>query len=533
MNALRTGLPWKEQLFIVGVVLLGVTASACAVEPGKGSTRVELPKSVDKPRIKFEMDKKSWKEVLAWLADKYDLPLTTHDYPKGTFTFIAPKGKSYTLPEIVDILNEALLTEDATNKYVIVRREWSLGLVPLDQKEKIDPAILPRVKADDLDGHGLTELAYMELRLKSLVAEDLAKELNPIMGSFGSVKSVPLANKLILQDTVRNLKRVLELVESADKDTNEGTYAHTCKYLKARVAEKILKDQLGDPLAEQVRVQGGRPAGFGPGAFPGDGLPPDNIAAGADASGGRGRQGKQEAKVRVHRISSDDATNKVLVTGPADILARAEDIIKKMDVEQPGRSPILVGPPRFEKYAVPSRNAEALARSLKDAYKESANLRISSVGNDVLLVFAIPDDQFEIAKMIGEFNQRKAEAEVVELGVNLEAVDVAATLQGMFGTDSKAGAPFVKADIDRNTIIIHGTKDQVDEIKAVIRSLGAASSTPGGGASGAVSYRVFKLDHGGAAALADLLKNSLPNMGNRNPVKLINPNEVKEPDPSK
>jgi type II secretory pathway component GspD/PulD (secretin) len=525
MNALRTGMRWTGQRFIVGVVLLGVTASAWAVEPDKGTTKAESLKAGDKPRIKFEMDKKSWKEVLEWLADQYDLPLTTHFYPKGSFTFITPKGKSYTLPEIIDILNEALLTQDSTNKYVIVRRERSLSLVPLDEKEKIDPAILPRVKEDDLDSHGLTELAYMELRLKSLVAEDLAKELNPIMGSFGSVKSVPLANKLILQDTVRNLKRVLELVESADKGTNEGTYAHTCKYLKARVAEKILKDQLGDPLAEQVRVQGGRPAGLA--AFPGDGLPPDNIAAGTDAGGARGRQVKQEAKVRVHRISSDEATNKVLVTGPADILARTEDIIKKMDVEQPGRSPILVGPPRFEKHAVPSRNAEALAKSLKDAYRESANLRISTVGNDVLLVFAIPEDQFEIAKMIGEFNQRKTEAEVVELGPNQEAADVAATLQGMFGTDTKAGAPFVKADIDRNAIIVHGTKDQVDEVKAVIRSLGAGSSTTGGGASGAVSYRVFKLDHGGAAALADLLKNSLPNMGNKNSVKVINPNEGK------
>jgi hypothetical protein len=55
----------------------------------------------------------------------------------------------------------------------------------------------------------------------------------------------------------------------------------------------------------------------------------------------------------------------------------------------------------------------------------------------------------------------------------------------------------------------------------------AGSSATGGGASGAVGYRVFKLDHGGAAALADLLKNSLPNMGNRNPVKVINANEGK------
>ncbi|HEY1860370.1 MAG TPA: secretin N-terminal domain-containing protein, partial [Gemmataceae bacterium] len=112
-------------------------------------------------------------------------------------------------------------------------------------------------------------------------------------------------------------------------------------------------------------------------------------------------------------------------------------------------------------------------------------------------------------------------------GGSLDAADVEKTLQGMFGADPKTGSPFIKSDTDRNAIIVHGTKEQVDEVRAAITALNAGGIAIG---TGAGNMRVFKLDKGGAGALGELLKEAL---GTTNPVKVINPNDEKKPEPPK
>src|SRR5262249_19390665 len=160
---------------------------------------------------------------LAWLGEETKLPVIAPNIPRGSFTFISPKDRAYTIPEIIDILNEALLTEEGTNKYIIVRRERSLTLVAADEKVKAD--VLPEGTRDNMASHGDTEMAWMVLKLNSLVAEDFVKQLKPpVLGAFGDAAAVPDANKVYVLDTVRNLKRIIELVDEAEKKGGSKTF---------------------------------------------------------------------------------------------------------------------------------------------------------------------------------------------------------------------------------------------------------------------------------------------------------------------
>src|SRR5262245_32939170 len=169
-----------KQRFLV-VATLGVLATWAigvqAVDPqdpakdGKAKP-VAAPIAV-KPAeklITFNCNNKPWNAVLEWLADQTGMPVSSLNKPTGTFTFIVPPGHSgkYTLPQIIDILNDNLVDQ----KLILIRRDQTFRIIAAE--EKIDPSILPRILPEDLDKRGNTELVSVILPLKSLNAEDFA-----------------------------------------------------------------------------------------------------------------------------------------------------------------------------------------------------------------------------------------------------------------------------------------------------------------------------------------------------------------------
>src|SRR5262249_23607311 len=248
--------------------------------------------------------------------------------------------KKYSMPEIIDIVNDALLANSATQKFYMINRERSFTLVPAD--EKIDETLLPRIGVEELETRGRTELVSLQLPLKTLVAEDVAPEVTKMMGPFGSCVAMKTGNQLILRDTVGTLRRIKQTIDSIEKgdSVKAGSLSHKCEWIKASEAERILKSLLGDPkelLAAAGRAGAAAPWGGGDG--------------GGGAGGGFGRGPApviQINRLRMHFITSNERTNTVLVTGPADKVAEAEKILKEIDVKTPGQLPIAIGPPSLK-----------------------------------------------------------------------------------------------------------------------------------------------------------------------------------------
>src|SRR5581483_9745736 len=129
-----------------------------------------------------------------------------------------------------------------------------------------------------------------------------------------------------------------------------------CVYVKARDAERMLKELIGDPkvLMAQIMAASQPPRDFR-GGFPGgDGR---DFRGGPDGGGFRGPPGggapaQPAQKFRMFYITADERTNSVLVNGPPDIIAKARDALKRIDIPQPGGKQVSIGPPTFQTYTV-------------------------------------------------------------------------------------------------------------------------------------------------------------------------------------
>src|SRR5438105_601475 len=96
---------WAAVLGIWTGAVVPVEAQPPTPAPVVTKPAPEAPKTPLKT-VSFEMRDKPWSSVLEWLSDQSGLPVVSSDKPQGTFTFVSPKGKTYTIPEVIDILNQ-------------------------------------------------------------------------------------------------------------------------------------------------------------------------------------------------------------------------------------------------------------------------------------------------------------------------------------------------------------------------------------------------------------------------------------------
>jgi general secretion pathway protein D len=492
-------------LGFAALLLLGFAHDAAAQTTDglpPASSGKETGKEKVEKRIAFEMRAKPWAQVFEWLSDQTGLPfISNYPPPTGSFNFINPRidGKEprkYTIGEVIDIVNEGL----QQYKYVLIRREASLTLFPAD--EKLPPEHVQTVRVEDLPSRGNTEVVKIVVKLEGLVAEDFAPEVKRIMGNFGDVIILSRPNQLVLQDKVSNLREILKVIKDAE-DIDKGqaeTFSHKCVYIPAAQAETVLKNLLGDSrqIVEMTRPSGGGSSGGNSSGGGKDGGPPQRVS-----------------KIRLHFVTSDERTNTVHVTGPADKIAQAKAILAKLDVSGPGQQPFIIGEPTLQTYNVTPGSADALAKALMDIHKGSSSLRISAVSPSQLMVYAGPEDQIKIARHIQGTKPAGSKTDLISLN-NLDAARVAETVKAMYGSDPKGGAPFIEADPLRNALIVRGTPDQVKEVRQVVEAIGENPAAQSG------NVATIMLDKGSAATLAEALQRLIPQM-RPNPIKVVLP----------
>src|SRR5262245_47210604 len=187
-----------------------VAALLCVLLAQSGTA--QGPKTEEK-ELSFQTNSIPWKELFNWLSDRTGKPVLTSGgkIPTGSLNIISPKGTKYTLPQVMDIINENLMEQ----KYLLVRRARSFVLV--SSEKKLPPTLVPRLeKETDLKTRGQTEVVSLKIRPK-VVVEDIKDELKKLQGPFGDLTVLPQANQLIVQDTVENLERILTHIADIEK----------------------------------------------------------------------------------------------------------------------------------------------------------------------------------------------------------------------------------------------------------------------------------------------------------------------------
>jgi type II secretory pathway component GspD/PulD (secretin) len=525
----------RRGLFLSLLVTLAVAGSELRAQPPKGPGGdpkgktfgpAPDPKVLAEKRVKFEMRNEPWSKVLEWLSDQTGLAFSgVYPPPTGSYTFIAPGGQKFTIPEVIDYINRGLLER----KYILIRRERQFSLVPAD--EKINPDWVPLISQKDLDKYGQTEVVRMLVQLKEEVAEELAPQIKKMMGPLAEAVAIPGPNRIALQDTAGNLRAILpfilrdetgKTVDAAGKPLQEqaNSFIHKCKYMRASEAAARLKDILGDP---RKIIEAQAPTATAP-AFPRKGeaaaAPPTPAPTSAAAAAA--------IKIKMHYVSYDDKTNTVMVSGPPDKIILAKMVIQSLDVPvTTGQKERLPGEPLIKNYTVPDGNAEVIAKALNEypAYKTLTNVRIGAISPTTIMVYAPIDDHFEIAKLIEAATTRPTSANVLIPLNTVDSKTLADMLIMMFG-DAKGGAPFIQSDPLRNSIFISGTADQVQKVKEAIR----VYTGEGDGFSNSATMRILSLEKGSAATLAKAIQQTMQEL-RQNPIKVVIPGSEAAPPP--
>jgi hypothetical protein len=179
---------------------------ACSLVTGISG---QEPTKKDEPSYLFEMRGKTWGTVFEWLADKTGRTFVSRDIPTGTLNFIAPKDHKFTIPQIIDIINDGLYPLN----FVLIDKGTSFALFPSDKE--IPDGLLPRLTPDELSKHGQTEIVSTIVKLKAQTAEEIAPEVKKQLSPFGKVVPLTSTNQLLIQDRVVNVQRVVAALQQA------------------------------------------------------------------------------------------------------------------------------------------------------------------------------------------------------------------------------------------------------------------------------------------------------------------------------
>ncbi|MGL6075152.1 MAG: secretin N-terminal domain-containing protein [Fimbriiglobus sp.] len=468
-----------------------------------------MAQAVTEKTYSYTFDKSSWDAAFTWLEKVTNQRLITTVKPVATVTL---KIENKTIPEIVDLFNEALALE----KFILVRAEQSFTIFPAD--EKIPKHRIKKVLLSELPKYGRSEFVTVSIPLKSLTAEGIQPQVKKMLSNFGDIYALG-SSQLIIEDTVANIR----VIQANLKELDEGgggsgdSLTHVCKFQRASIVAEQLGKLLKDGTTNVDTSSIANPAAGVPGqpGMPVQNFDPRMMRGGAPAG--------PDPRFRSVQLTVVEETNTVIMTGPADKINVAEKLIKTIDVAQPGQPERPNGGQMvFSTYNVPSGQADIIATTLKQKFKNSSVVINSIPASNQINVFGFPADQIEISGYLKSLGETKANSRV-EL-VNLTILDqtkVAETLTKAFGS----GGLFVEAQ-PTGGVLLRGSEDQIQGAKEFIKAMGEDPKA-GMGALGSPTMRVISLDKASPAMAADGLAELLRKLGSKNPVEVINPSAPK------
>ncbi len=319
----RFALHFGSGLLLMSIWLGGAGARAQVAVGDKQAA----PDDKKEKRLAFEMREQPWANVLDWLVEVTGLPLVSATQPPaGSFTFISPKSKLYTMPEVFDIVNEGL----APHKMKVVRREKSLALVALDT------AAAP--------GKGVSDKGEAQ------------KKPEPA-GAGSPIRIIAAGNKLLIDsDDPKVTEMIRAYVKMLAQSTEPELVVLQLKNASAVEAARMLDELFNGPRPDS-------------GAMPRTGFPFGVPGVPAESAGARPAAGP--ARQDRIRVVGDPATNSLLVRAtPIDLLTIRHILAKELDAHPPAAAPLIrTWPPLRLKHA----QAVDIYFVLRDVFRESMN----------------------------------------------------------------------------------------------------------------------------------------------------------------
>ena len=256
--------------------------------------------------------------VVQFLSMISKVPIVTDPTLTGDMTIISPKRVS--LKEVYDIINAAL----RVHGFAMVGDLNSSVIQVVPLKKAI--AAGTSVVAGSTVGNAVTDIDMVTqvVPIQYASSDDLCTQLKPLISSDqASLVSLASTNTLIITDSGSNVKRLMDIIKSVDKDTL-GTVAiqvYQCRFASA--------DNLASTLSDL----------FQPKSTTGTARLPSSVShVGGQKSASAPRTAPSSSDTLVGlrdeiNISCDSRTNRLVISGTRDRISMVLDVIKDLDVD--------------------------------------------------------------------------------------------------------------------------------------------------------------------------------------------------------
>ncbi|MEQ8839209.1 MAG: secretin N-terminal domain-containing protein, partial [Lacipirellulaceae bacterium] len=206
-------------------------------KPSKDADRDELKVTPDKDGyVQFSFKGQPWPDVLQWYADVSGLSFNWTKLPEGFLNLTTQR--KYKLNETRDLLNKHLLLHG----YTIVVSGDTMTAVEV---AKLDPSLIPRVEADDLEDHLPHDIVRVRFELpKNMEPEQAANDVKILTSTNAKIQPLLATKRLHVIDTVANLRNVRDLIYAQQAAIKEDI----------RPVQFMIKHRRADYVADQVMI---------------------------------------------------------------------------------------------------------------------------------------------------------------------------------------------------------------------------------------------------------------------------------------
>ncbi|RME92071.1 MAG: hypothetical protein D6766_10750, partial [Verrucomicrobia bacterium] len=443
--------------------------------------------------IRFQFEDMPYMDVVRRFAQITGKPLIADITLDGTLTFFDPKPYEY--GEALDTLNLIL----AGKRAMLVETGRYLRLIPFDDLQKLPLPIYRGL--EETEGTRAGEIVTVVLQLQNLDAGEISESITPMLSKAGSVAPLSRGRGLIITDRLENIRRVRELLAQIDASAPKQRQMkiYPLRYASGTLLADLINRTFGVATAPKRTV-------FNQARKSWDVLPPS-------------------PEDYVTAIFAE-ASNTLVLFGPAERMAMAEEMIQRFETETGARATEV-------KVFYPQMNVEELARMVQEAIPAVASERdrgreaalrarvIPDRTSNRLVVTAPAAGQMEaIEKLIHQLDpttqevppEEKArtghEFRIVELQ-SVSADSLVPLLREAFTEQMRSlkGAEYtprarIMADPTGGRLLLAGSPEEVNEALKLISRLDAAPGSQS-------ILRVFKLKRASARNLAAMIMGAM------------------------
>jgi hypothetical protein len=421
--------------------------------------------------VTLEFRDQEWLPALQWLAGKRKLNLDWQTLPEDQVSLSCMQPLP--LDEAEDLFNMQLLARG----FALVKRAGVLRVVSL---KDLDVTLVPRVEPEELETLQKHSLVRVSFPLDWMIAEEAAKELEPLLSPYGKLFPMASANRLEAVDAVVNLREFHRLLSQAENDDTR----------RERVAEFHLQHRRAEEVAPKVRQLLGLPNDAGTTSSGQTQLDIEQARFRAEAVKQMGRDAQAlltEKKPTVFLVVNEKE-NSLLVNAPPNKIEIVRQAVLAMDKELPARGSTWETLSRVKVYDVYGFDPEVVTKMVTSLQERESIAKDSRVYHEAaynrLIAFASPADHLTLSQVIESFRAEKRSASVLSLS-NLDPVYASKAIQAVLKTperpSSAPGVPSdgkfqVEADPEHSRLLLWATPKESKDVREFLAELGESYS---------------------------------------------------------